>query len=161
MPVDFIREIFKVMCECDWHIFMILTKRPHLMKRFVDEWVKENGMLPEHIWLGTSIGLKKYWARVNWLKKVQCYIRFLSVEPQLGSMGRMNLSGIAMMIVGGESGDGHRLFKKKWGLQDLRECRRQNVSFFFKQDGDRFPGRRENLLGKIYHEYPIDLDLWR
>jgi protein gp37 len=61
--------------------------------------------------------------------------RFLSVEPLLEDIGVLNLSGIAWVIVGGESGPHARPMKPEWALSVRDQCISQNVRFFFKQWG--------------------------
>ncbi len=93
--------------------------------------------------------------RLAILKKVDAAIRFVSFEPLLGSVGKVNLRGIHWAIVGGESGKYHRPIKKEWIHEIRRQCRKYNVAFFFKQWGgftSKSGGR--TLDGRIYDEYP-------
>jgi hypothetical protein len=56
-----------------------------------------------------------------------------SIEPLLEDLGEIDLSGIAWVIVGGESGLGARPMKREWVVSIRRQCREQKVLFFFKQ----------------------------
>ncbi|HTR65795.1 MAG TPA: DUF5131 family protein, partial [Terriglobales bacterium] len=79
----------------------------------------------------------------------------LSVEPLLEDLGRLDLSGIHWVIVGGESGPGARLMKEEWVISVRDQCREQGVPFFFKQWGGVRKARHGRLLdGRIYDEYP-------
>ena len=69
------------------------------------------------------------------LRQVPAPIRFISVEPLLEDLGRMNLKGIHWVIVGGESGPKARPMKLDWILNVKRQCEQQNAAFFFKQWG--------------------------
>jgi protein gp37 len=63
---------------------------------------------PQHVWLGTSIedGAKR--SRIEHIRNAAATVQFLSLEPLLGSKGRLDLSGIHWVIAGGESGPGYR-----------------------------------------------------
>lgn len=152
VPFSFIKRVFDTMEKADWHTFQILTKRPERMQYFTNEYYGE--VLP-NVWLGTSIEDSKVLHRLAILKKVDAAIRFVSFEPLLGSVGKVNLRGIHWAIVGGESGKYHRPIKKEWIHEIRRQCRKYNVAFFFKQWGgltSKSGGR--TLDGRIYDEYP-------
>src|SRR5947208_2390251 len=48
LSFETIEKVYEVMEKADWHVYQILTKRPHLMARFF-----ANRRVPEHVWLGT------------------------------------------------------------------------------------------------------------
>jgi protein gp37 len=82
-------------------------------------------------------------------------VRFVSAEPLLGPLERLDLDGIHWLMAGGESGPGARPVEEAW-LIDLRDqCAAAEVPFFFKQWGGRTPkaGGRE-LQGSIHDEMP-------
>ena len=82
-------------------------------------------------------------------------VRFLSCEPLIGSLARIDLTGIHWVIVGGESGPFARPMKIEWVREIFRACRKHDVPFFFKQWGGvrkHVTGRRLN--GKTYDEMP-------
>lgn len=152
VPFPFIKRVFDTMEKADWHTFQILTKRPHLMRQFTNEYY--NKVLP-NVWLGTSIENDKVLHRLGELKQVNAAIRFISFEPLIGPVGKVNLRGIHWAIVGGESGPHHRPIKEEWILEIKRQCRKYNVAFFFKQWGgltSKSGGR--TLNNRIYDEYP-------
>lgn len=83
MPEDFLLKAFDVFLKADWHIFQLLTKRPHLMLDFI----RKHGLepLPKHLHLGTSAGTQPYLnERIGPLLDIECQVRFLSLEPLLG-----------------------------------------------------------------------------
>jgi len=76
---------------------------------------------------------------------VQTKVRFLSVEPLLGPIPRLNLRGIHWVIVGGESGPRARPMAVDW-VRTIRErCKACRVPFFFKQWG----GVRKHTTGRV------------
>jgi protein gp37 len=151
VPDSYLEECFEVMVRANWHVFQVLTKRPERMQRFV----RKYGRMPDHIWLGTSVEMALYNSRIETLRQVDVPIRFVSFEPLLGPIGRVDLNGISWAIAGGESGPRHRPIDKEW-VRELRDqCVEQKVAFFFKQWGGLTPksgGRR--LDGRFWNEYP-------
>ncbi|MFG2343686.1 DUF5131 family protein [Streptomyces phaeochromogenes] len=150
VPVHFIQEVFEVMRSTPRHTYQILTKRSRRLLLLADQldW-------PQNVWMGVSVESEKFLTRVNDLRQVPAAVRFLSCEPLLGPLPRLDLKGINWVIVGGESGPGHREMKEEWAVEILDICRQGDVPFFFKQWGGSTPkaGGRE-LLGSIWSEYP-------
>ena len=54
--------------------------------------------------------------RIDHLRKTGAHVKFLSLEPLLGPLPKMNLGGIDWAIVGGESGPGARPMDPEWVL---------------------------------------------
>jgi protein gp37 len=170
-------------------------------QRFVDDAIGERapgslwGSWPlRNVWLGTSIENRRYVHRADLLRETPAAVRFISAEPLLGpliahpedlmaplqaSLGIkskpwLDLTGIDWLIVGGESGPGHRPVHVEW-VRDLRdacllarpeECAGGGYrlvpsaahaapAFFFKQWGGATPkaGGRE-LDGRVWDEMP-------
>jgi protein gp37 len=55
-----------------------------------------------HIWMGVSVENEKYLHRIDHLRKTGAHVKFLSLEPLLGPLHKMNLRGIDCAIVGEE-----------------------------------------------------------
>jgi len=108
-----------------------------------------------NVWVGTSIENDEYTWRADVLRQVPASIRFLSLEPLLGPLPSMDLTGIDWVIVGGESGPGFRPLDLGWvrGLRD--RCAELQVPLFFKQWGGITPkvGGRQ-LDGRTWDQYP-------
>lgn len=152
MPEDFLLKCFDVMEQANWHVYQVLTKRPKRMLEFTEKY----GKVPDHIWLGTSVELDLYKERIDLLRKVKSKIRFVSFEPLLGSVGKVNLRGISWAIVGGESGPRHRPVQAEWIREIRKQCRQQGVAFFFKQWGGRTPKSGGRILdGREWNEFPL------
>ena len=112
-------------------------------------------MTPSHIWLGVSVEDAKNAVRIKHLKAARASVKFVSFEPLIGPVGRVDLSGIDWAIVGGESGPRARPMEEAWALELRDQCRVQNVAFFFKQWGGIRPksgGRK--LKGREWNQYP-------
>jgi len=155
IPLEFIQRVFKVMNDCRWHIFQVLTKRE---ERLLELDSKLNWS--SNIWMGVSIENQDYTYRMDYLKQTGAKVKFLSLEPLLGSISNMNLDMIDWVIVGGESGPKSRPVKRTW-IEDIRkQCKAADVKFFFKQWGGF--NKKENgreLNGRTYDEIPLDKEL--
>lgn len=150
VPDEFIARVFATMEQAGWHTFQVLTKRPQRAARMMQSlpW-------PSNVWLGTSVESDAYLWRVDALRRVPSTVRFLSCEPLLGSLARLDLTRIDWVIAGGESGWGFRPPRIEW-VREIRDlCVDAEVPFFFKQWGGRFPkqGGRE-LDGRLWDEMP-------
>lgn len=139
VPMDFVRQVFGIMREASWHRFQILTKRAERLRALADDidW-------PTNVWMGVSVENERYLQRVDDLRQVPANIRFLSLEPLLGPLPRLELTEIDWVIVGGESGPGARPMKREWVLDIRDQCKEDQVAFFFKQWG----GVRKDLTGR-------------
>jgi protein gp37 len=62
---------------------------------------------------------------------------FCPLSRFLEDLGRIDLSGINWVIVGGESGPGARPMDKEWVLSIREQCRSHGIPFVFKQWGRR------------------------
>ncbi|HEY1612171.1 MAG TPA: phage Gp37/Gp68 family protein [Rhizomicrobium sp.] len=132
VPDAFVSRVWDAMAAAPQHIFQILTKRPENMRRIVGG--NRLACLP-HVWLGTSVESADYKDRIAILRQVAAQVRFISFEPLLGPIGRVNLKGIHWAIVGGESGPRARPMAREWVDQIHTQCERAGTAFFFKQWG--------------------------
>ena len=155
VPKSYIESVFATMERADWHVFQVLTKRSSLMRNFVNERYRDSPV-PENIWLGTSVEDHTKRSRIRHLRDTNASIRFLSVEPLIGPLGDMDLTGIEWIIVGGESGPNARPMHLEWARSVRDQCIAQEIPFFFKQWGGFRPksGGRE-LDGQEWTEFPV------
>lgn len=150
VPDEFIREVFAVMEEANWHTFQVLTKRPERVLELA-----ESLPWPPNVWMGVSIENRRFIHRADCLREIDAAVRFISAEPLLGPLEGLDLDGISWLIAGGESGPRHRRVDEDW-IIDLRDrCREDGVAFFFKQWGGARPksGGRE-LQGRTWDQIP-------
>jgi protein gp37 len=154
VPFSYVDQVFEAMEEANWHTFQVLTKRSGLMKKYINSRYKDRPA-PGHIWLGVSIEDKQRLSRLKHLQETNATIRFLSLEPLLGPLGRLSLDGIHWAIVGGESGPGARPIQPEWIREIRDQCLPRDVAFFFKQWGGIRPktGGRE-LDGRHWDQLP-------
>lgn len=154
IPKTFISAVFDAMETGNWHIYQVLTKRSSLLQRFVNHRYMAR-RAPGHIWLGVSIENKQATSRIRHLQKANANVRFLSIEPLIASVGKLNLDGIDWVIVGGESGPGARPMEQDWVVDIRNQCLAAGVAFFFKQWGGRSPKAGGRLLeGREWNQFP-------
>ncbi len=150
VPLEYIQRVFEVMRAASWHRFQVLTKR-------ADRLAMVSNVLPwpKNVWMGVSVESAAYAPRIDQLRATNAAVRFLSLEPLLGPLPDLNLSGIDWVIVGGESGPRARPMDPAW-VTDLRDqCARAGVAFFFKQWGGVQKKRAGRLLdGRTWDELP-------
>lgn len=157
VPDEFIVDVFATMMRCPQHTFQVLTKRPQRMAEVLtredfwsdvlleavhpdeqdESWHYRNCVLPGpllNVWLGTSIESDRYTFRADHLRATPAAVRFLSLEPLLGPLPSLDLTGIDWVIAGAESGRGARPMDRSW-VRDLRDRSTEaGAAFFFKQD---------------------------
>jgi protein gp37 len=151
VPLDFIQKMFEVMNRASWHRFQILTKRS-------DRLLELNNKLTwtENIWMGVSVENQDYTFRIDDLRNISAHTKFLSIEPLIGPISKLNLKNIDWVIAGGESGPGARPMKKEWVIEIKDKCLDSRVPFFFKQWGGVNKKKRGRLLeGRIWNQMPL------
>jgi protein gp37 len=152
----------------DW---LLLTKRPqHVIDMVPDEWLREGerdaGWWPSNVWIGTTVeDQARADERIPTLCRIPAAVRFLSIEPQLE---RIDLTPwmrpfdsdrfepwLHWVIVGGESGPGHRPLNLDHARDVRDQCQQYGVPFFFKQVGGQFPhSGGDQLDGITYKAFP-------
>ncbi|HZS72418.1 MAG TPA: phage Gp37/Gp68 family protein [Candidatus Acidoferrum sp.] len=148
IPTSFVDKVFETMERASWHTFQVLTKRSSVMRDYLcDRYGRDKG--PAHIWCGVSVEDGRARSRIGHLRSTPAGVRFLSIEPLLGPIKEVELTGIDWVIAGGESGPGARPVKPEW-VRDLRDqCIGQGVAFFFKQWGGVRPKSGGRLLDGV------------
>ncbi len=151
-PKDKQAEIWPAQRVTRWLDWLMLTKRTELiLTTLPDDWSMENY---PNVAMGTTIENNDYVWRAQTLSAVPASMRFISAEPLLGPMPDLDLTGIDWVIVGGESGNGHRPMQDEWAREIMAKCREKGVAFFFKQHSGQFSGMNPKLDGVEYHEFP-------
>jgi len=150
VPLSYIHEVFDVMRRAHWHQYQVLTKRAERLHELNAQlvWMSQ-------IWMGVSVENENYLERIDHLRNTSAHIKFLSLEPLLGPLRKINLRGIDWVIVGGESGPGARPVDPAWILDIRDQCSRAEVPFFFKQWGGVQKKRTGRTLeGRTWDEMP-------
>jgi protein gp37 len=140
VPDAYVTSVFDVMRRASQHQFQILTKRSARMAALT----AEIG-IAENVWMGVSVENQDYASRISDLRRVEAGVRFLSIEPLLGPLQKLDLRDIHWVIVGGESGPGARPMDPAWVRTIRDRCVANGVRFFFKQWG----GVRKHVTGRM------------
>lgn len=148
--LEFTRRVFDVMNRCPQHTFQVLTKRPHIAADMAPSLTWS-----PNVWMGASVEDRRVLHRIESLRRIPAAIRFLSVEPLIGSLPRLPVAGIDWVIVGGESGPGAREMKVEWVRAIRDRCVAKGVPFFFKQWGGVNKKKTGRVLdGRTWDEVP-------
>jgi protein gp37 len=142
-----IDRVFAGMALAPHHTFQVLTKRDERMHAYIvarmdrrddGEGFSRSWPLP-NVWLGVSVEDRARKWRIDKLRDTPAALRFLSLEPLLGDLGDINLSGIGWTIVGGESGPHARPMSAEWARSLRDQCKAAGVAFFMKQMSKKAP----------------------
>lgn len=150
IPLEFIKKVFAVMNDNPQHVFQVLTKRAERLFELHKElkWT-------HNIWMGVSVENDKVRHRIEYLQKTKARVKFLSLEPLIGPLNKLDLTNIDWVIVGGESGHKPRPMKPEWVLDIQEQCENNDVAFFFKQwGGKNKKAAGRTLNGRTYDEMP-------
>lgn len=156
----FLLHVFETMDYTPHHIYQVLTKRPARMQGFVSGYGDFADLYP-HVCLGISIENQACAdERIPILLDTPAAVRFVSVEPMLGSMDMRGLglrffathdAYLNWVIIGCESGPGRRPMKLEWAVDLVGQCKAAGVPCFVKQI---------EVKGKVSHdpaEWPEEL----
>lgn len=147
IPDEFVARVFATMLKTPKHTYQVLTKRPdrmrHLIPRLYDN---VDATIPrDHVWLGVSIESNDYAWRADMLRGTPASVRWISAEPLLGPLDRVDLTDIDWLVIGGESGHGARPLDLGWIRDLIQHARAAGTSVFVKQLGA--VAAREQKLG--------------
>lgn len=136
--VEWRTDLFELIRQCDQIDWQLLTKRPQNIKKMLpSNW----GTGYPNVWLGTTAeDAASYQERVSHLLTLPAVVKFVSYEPALGPLGKVEVGGATpdWIIIGGESGvraDLARPTQPQWARDAIEECRRHKVAPFLKQWG--------------------------
>jgi len=150
ISLEYIQKIFGVMNRATWHTFQILTKRADRLSELS---AKLNWS--DNIWLGVTVENSKHTDRIDYLRNMPAKVKFISFEPLLDDVGKIDFAKIDWAIVGGESGHHARQIDERWVLNIKKQCEEQNVLFYFKQWGGTNKKKTGRLLlGQTWDAMP-------
>jgi len=130
VPFSFIDRVMDTIQKAAHHRYQILTKRAGRMAEYF-----RNNTVPSNVWVGVTVEDIDAKSRIDILRNIKSSVRFLSCEPLLEDLGRLDLSNINWIIVGGESGVQARPMSPEWVMSIQAQANDRNIPFFFKQWG--------------------------
>jgi protein gp37 len=151
VPVKFILEVFRIMRMTPQHSFQVLTKRSENLRKLnqIISW-------PDNVWMGVTVESSDYLFRIEDLRNTAAKIKFISFEPLLGRIRKVDLQGIDWVIVGGESGPKARPMSSSWVEEIRDQCLKVKTPFFFKQWGGFNKKKNGRILnGRRWDEMPL------
>lgn len=161
VPDEFICRVFGVMFEAPQHIYQVLTKRPQRMAALFGDWdsVWDRLCVSAHpsAWLGTSIESDRYAWRADRIREIDAAVRWLSLEPLLGPLPSLDLTGIDWVVVGGESGPRFRTMDVGWLGDIAAQCDDLSIPLFVKQDSHRHSEQQGRIPDELWarKEFPL------
>ncbi len=150
VPFVYIRRVFETMKATPQHTYQILTKRAERLEELSPklDW-------PDNVWMGASVENEDFAFRIDHLRQTAAAVKFLSLEPLLGPLDDLNLTGIDWVIAGGESGPGARPMDADWVRCIRDQCRSENIAFHFKQWGGVNKKKTGRMLdGRTWDDFP-------
>ena len=175
---EFIRKVSRAMAGANWHVYMLLTKRPERMAGFLRDW-----RALDNIWLGvTAENQEQADHRIPLLLQTPAAVRFASCEPLLGGIDLTpylsvdhfalfrraewepvqpddpGCNSLSWVIAGGESGPGARPTHPDWVRSLHDQCTAAGVPFFFKAWGEWLPDSQLPTARREYAKRPGYLD---
>ena len=169
-------DLFELIERTPNLIWQLLTKRPQNVLGMVPvrwlEIVRLRRTWPSNVWIGTTVeDQQRADERLPELLRIPAPVRFLSCEPLLGPVdidewlcdslftSRKGIEGfypaLDWVIVGGESGPGHRPLDLAHAGSLVEQCERAGVPVFFKQVGGRTPAAGGDVLdGRRIKQFP-------
>lgn len=148
----FVQQVIDKCAEYPDRTWIWLTKRPQHVAEWRLEW-------PDNCWVGVSVGsgpggeYPPTTHRIEQLRDVDVATKWVSFEPLIEPIGEVALDHIDWAVVGGETGpaEDRRPMEADWARDLLRQCREQDVAFFFKQHSGRHPEQKTHLA--VEREY--------
>jgi protein gp37 len=138
IPDTFRDQVFDAMEDNPITIFQLLTKRPGVAGRYLRRRYGHN-RAPFHLWFGTSIENNDVAKRTDVLRDIKARhnvsCAFLSVEPLIGPIDKVDFSGCDWILIGGESGPKCRPMALDWLKSSIDKSRAANAAIWFKQYG--------------------------
>jgi protein gp37 len=153
-------DIIRVTKQHNW---LILTKRvERILKCLPEDW----GQGWDNVWLGITVENQECAdERIPLFLEISAKIKFLSIEPLLGSVDVSKyLHGIQWVIIGGESGNntGKHLYRPcelEWIESIIKQCKKAGVAVFVKQLGTHLQKEMglKTRHGSDINEFPKNL----
>jgi protein gp37 len=150
VPISFIEKVFGIIRIANHHNFQILTKRSERLLEIAPllKW-------PDNLWMGVTVEMEEFTYRISHLKQTPAKVKFISFEPLLNNISKLDIKGIDWAIVGGESGPKSRIMEREWVINIKDHCLNNDVAFFFKQWGGKNKKKAGRLLdGKTWSQTP-------
>ncbi len=159
-------EIFEKMQECHQHTFLLLTKRPGVMIKALEnvyyhlldvgKYDQQKRYL-NNVWLGATVESQEQLYRIDELLSVKAAKHFISVEPMLSGVyiPVEQLQKLDWVIIGCESGKYRRECHDIWVKNLIKLCTAFDIPVFLKQlEINGKIVKEPEISGKKYLQFP-------
>lgn len=159
-------RLIRLIEDTPWLDWLLLTKRPEQAAGMLHRWLtstigpdcgRYRWSGPSNVWLGVSVeDQARADERIPYLADIPAPVRFLSCEPLLDrvELGQ-HVDTVDWVIIGGESGPGHRWMKYGWAGDLAAECVAADVPVFFKQMSGHRQGARGPDFLERHKQFPM------
>jgi protein gp37 len=165
---SWIDAVLDVIAATPRHTYQILTKRAENIEYKLYDYQSSDAPLRQlgggdylrNLWIGVTVESSKHKDRVDILRQIPAAVRFISFEPLLDDVEKLDLTGIGWVIVGGETGPSAREMNPVWARSIRDQCQAEKVPFFFKGIGTYDLKKSEagftynQLDGRWWEEFP-------
>lgn len=176
IPYSYIDQMMAAIEAAPRHRYQVLTKQPERTQEYF-----RTRKVPDSMWLGVTVGHTSGLWRIDMLREINARVRFISAEPLLENLSGLNLTGIAWLIGGGESGShlmkdrvrekralvrhgdrkvGENLWMPRedridWARSLRDQCATAGTAFWWKQwGGPRPESAGRELDGRVHNGMP-------
>ena len=124
---DWVEKVMNVIRLNPRHTYLFLTKRPEKLLITGES---------SNIWIGCTVTRAEDVKRIDVLRQIPSSRRFISFEPLLSPVGKVDLTGIDWVWIGGETGErpGKVFCQKAWVEELIEQCTQQRVPFHLHHD---------------------------
>jgi len=147
VPLEFIQQVFDVIVRNPKHLFLVLTKRAERMYEY-----RNSLPWPKNVLIGVTVESAEYKDRIRLLQEIDAVNKCVFMEPLLGPIGEVDLTGVKWVLCGGESGEGFREVQKDWVRGVKEQCDNQGCTFVLKQWSSTYRGTYPCHLDGIYYQ---------
>lgn len=152
---EWLVEIFRKMLQANWHTYLLLTKRPFRMQKFLLGFREWKHPMADHIWLGvTAENREMADERIPILLATPAAHRFVSCEPLLGPQYLEQyfwsgdfINNLDWVIAGAETGPKARSAELDWFRSIRDQCERKEIPFYLKDHPGTLDGKEHKELG--------------
>lgn len=152
VPEEWRHDLWRLIRDTPHLNWLLLTKRPENMARFLPASWWDDREAWSNVWLGFTAEDQEHFDR-RWpiMREIPAVVRFCSYEPAIGPLRLPPLrrldgsridgdaEGLNWLICGGESGKGHRPMPLEWESAIREDCRAFGIPYFFKQLAGKQP----------------------
>lgn len=135
VKTEWTQAVFDMMKRYSWHTYQILTKCPERLAEFeYSPTTKIWDNYRPNIEVGATVDSADAVKRIDYLKKSRAKTKFISFEPLLSEMPKMNLKGVDWVIIGALTGRKGAQPDRRWVQGIIDQAREYKIPVFLKNN---------------------------